>query len=215
MGSNNSEGVFVYDGTEAGSLKGRLNLIGTALTALLGWRGRTFRGTTTARNAFSAAGLAQTDDKWYSTTDSITYRWSGAAWKAYSSEWTSYTPTLGSITLGNGSLSCRWRYDDGDVLFEFNFNMGSTSAMGTDPTFTLPIAMASTSSQIMWSGKIEDSGTTQFAIGFLVNTSTTVVTIRLGNASVAVENFAFITSTSPMTWTTNDNISISGRYRLA
>jgi len=49
--------------------------------------------------------------------------------------WTSYTPTTTNITVGNGTVTAAYARYGKTIFGRFNFTLGSTSAMGTDPKF--------------------------------------------------------------------------------
>src|SRR4051812_17325123 len=57
---------------------------------------------------------------------------------------TSYTPTTTGITLGNGTVTGRYRQVDKEVEFICQFTFGSTSAVTASPTFTLPATALTT-----------------------------------------------------------------------
>src|SRR5262245_14617589 len=54
--------------------------------------------------------------------------------------WTTWTPTLANLTLGNGTVTAKYRRLGKTVDYRFKFVLGSTSAVGTSPRFTLPAA---------------------------------------------------------------------------
>jgi hypothetical protein len=53
--------------------------------------------------------------------------------------WTSFTSTPTNFTLGNGTMVGRYTQTGKMVYFELYIKLGSTSSMGTAPTFTLPV----------------------------------------------------------------------------
>lgn len=134
--------------------------------------------------------------------------------------WASWTPTLSG------------RFDDGDwTKTAFYIQMGKTvfwrmklvataaAPMGggsTDAIFTLPVTARSgyagaDQTAGIGSGGIYDSGTAVFlAMVFLNSASNDSARIRSGTSGVTS-----ITSTAPMTWTTNDEITVSGMYEAA
>lgn len=128
--------------------------------------------------------------------------------------WASYTPTLTNITLGNGTLSCAYARYGKTIFGRFKFTMGTTSAMGTSPTFTLPVAMRNSGDPFNATALIDDSGTGRFICAAFA-TSTTVVELGLFDTATAYNTITFISSTRPMTWTTNDAIRVGFVYEAA
>lgn len=53
--------------------------------------------------------------------------------------WQSYTSTPVNFTLGNGTMAGKYSQIGKTVRFELYIKLGSTSSMGTAPTFTLPV----------------------------------------------------------------------------
>ena len=97
----------------------------------------------------------------------------------YTGGWTSYTPTLTNLTLGNGALTARWRQIGKMVDVRFTFQLGSTSAVGNDPTFTLPKTSVVTS--IPFNSYFQDAGTATY-VGFL-NLGSTTATFYASNSN--------------------------------
>jgi hypothetical protein len=120
--------------------------------------------------------------------------------------WTSYTPTLGNATLGNGTLSAAYIQAGKLVQFRIKFVLGSTSAITGAVTFTLPVN--ATAARTMTVPAIFNDASGPFKIGGGYNSSTSVLAFR-DDASAA------ISSTSPFTWATSDEIFVSGSYEAA
>lgn len=55
------------------------------------------------------------------------------------SAWTSWVPTWTNLTVGNGTVIAKRRTIGKTVTFRLKFTLGSTSVVGTVPTFTLPV----------------------------------------------------------------------------
>lgn len=136
--------------------------------------------------------------------------------------WISWTPTLtaalGSWTLGNGTLACKYRQIGKVVHFRFSFTFGSTSAMPiVQPRFSLPVTAATyggASGTPIGLVHIEDSGIGNF-VGMVEMFSTTVAIPfyqALSGSNISVGN---ISTTAPMTWATGDQLNCSGTYEAA
>lgn len=133
---------------------------------------------------------------------------------ALTDDWTTWSPTLANLTVGSGTLTTEYKRLGKTVDWRFRFLYGSGSAVGTAPSFTLPVtphASYSTPYFGMGAGMMLDSGTTTRQAVLSMNTLGTVV-IEWLNATPAQ---ATITSSAPWTWTTNDSIYLWGRYEAA
>lgn len=126
--------------------------------------------------------------------------------------WQTWVPTTTGITVGNGTLSCRYNQTGKTVDFTVTFTFGSTSVITASPTFTLPATALSATQRFCGSQLDSSVPNTWDAIG--VGTSTTQFICRQA-ATVAGGNFAAISSTSPFTWATGDVLFIQGRYEAA
>ena len=129
--------------------------------------------------------------------------------------WTSYTPTLSNITLGNGTLDFEYVKLGKSVFVRGTFTMGSTSAMSTGPGFSLPVTAVSYSDRlIVGTCGVLDSGTEQY-YGAIALTSTTVASCRIYSVTGSNIRTAAIQSTVPMTWTTSDMLTVHFNYEAA
>lgn len=139
----------------------------------------------------------------------------GTAW-----DWQSWTPTYANLTVGNGTSLSTYCQIGKVVFFKFSFVFGTTSAMGTGPTISLPVtadagayAPAGTSTRL-GQGRILDAGTGTFH-GSITYSSTTVMSLVVNNVSGTYESTSQITSTVPFTWTTSDAFAFTGFYEAA
>lgn len=125
------------------------------------------------------------------------------------SSWIAWTPTLTNLTLGNGSVSALYKQVGATVHYRFQFTLGSTSAVGTSPRFTLPVAPLSGYANFPL-GDIDftDAGTANRRGIVRLVSSSTVEIVGYGTTGVAVT----VTSTVPHTWATSDTISCVGTY---
>lgn len=132
--------------------------------------------------------------------------------------WQTWAPTWVNLTAGNGTTVAKYIQNGKTVTFKLLFTFGSTSAMGTSPTFTLPATATSdvTGDDTLgiFQGQILDSGTTRFILIGAVQ-STTTGSINVYNASGTYGQFTGFTSTVPMTWTTGDKFYVTGSYEAA
>ena len=135
----------------------------------------------------------------------------GLAWATVSSEtWTTWTPTLTNITAGNGTVTAKYLQVGKMVNVYFKFILGSTSAITGNPTFTLPVSAVQ---QVIAPAYIQDAGTNNYyGILTLGGGSGTIV---MQNVAGTYPSFAAISSTVPMTWTTNDYLYSNISYEVA
>lgn len=142
----------------------------------------------------------------------------GSAWGALPNQeavnaWVSWTPTLTNLTLGNGTVTAKRRLVGKTVDYRFEFVLGSTSAVGTDPKFTLPSAPHADYSQfeVVGRGTLLDSGTASTDSIGRFDTGSTVIIMHQAASNL----HASITATVPWTWTTNDMLTVHGTFEVA
>lgn len=130
--------------------------------------------------------------------------------------WQSWTPTFTNLTVGNGTLVSKYTRIGNTVHFRLSLVFGSTSAMGSGPLFTPPVAFNTGYSQRQQIGHlaIEDSGTASYFGGVRVRdaASPTEFQLFVYNAGGTYATYTALTSTIPMTWTTNDTLMVVGTY---
>ena len=130
----------------------------------------------------------------------------------YTGAWTTWTPTWTGLTVGNGTVIARYN-KIGKVCHLFlKFTFGSTSSItAAKPYFTLPLTGSNDNlAANLW---ISDVGTNDFA--GLVQIGTTAGFLVVQNASSTYSYISAITSTIPMTWTTNDSFTTNFSYEVA
>jgi hypothetical protein len=151
------------------------------------------------------------------TADSTTA--TGLAWATPTTPtytWTSYTPTFtpGTATVGNGTLVARYA-QIGKVCFVFlSFTLGSTSSIGSYPEFSLPVTGAQSSNYANGDVLLLDAATAEYYGKVYLYTSTIGIFFAQSASGSYVKD-APVTSTVPMTWTTNDKIVANFWYEVA
>ena len=142
-----------------------------------------------------------------------------AIFAAMQAAWTPWTPTLANMTLGNGTVTAKFRQIGKLVHARFSFVLGSTSTVGTAPTFTLPVTRAALpgTATLFPLGLLTayDLSATTGYNGFVDNSSTTTTGLRIANASGTYLTFAAVTATIPFTWATGDEIHTEFFYEAA
>lgn len=133
----------------------------------------------------------------------------------YAGAWTTWTPSTGNITVGNGTLTARYAKVAKTVFVEIMFTLGSTSAVTGVPTFTLPINPVLTGFTFNGTATLGDFGTAGYVglPGFYGSNGVYVALLNTGS-SWGVEAGS-VTSTVPFTWTTNDFVCIRASYEVA
>jgi hypothetical protein len=125
-----------------------------------------------------------------------------------------WTPTLSNFTLGNGTATGYYTKVGNIITVSFLITLGSTSSVtGSMLDITgLPIA-----SNIQTSGYIDilDAGTIQFAAVAQIPSGSSTINFRVLTASGSYVSTGTVNATTPMTWTTSDQISGFITYRIA
>ena len=133
-------------------------------------------------------------------------KWAGAAWGPW-------TPTYSNLTIGNGVVVSRFADINGTIVLTYELTFGTTTVMGSTPTISLPVTAAGNvvpmgvvwiledGGVIFW-GAVELSGTTDFIPKILDTTSTWLNAIN-------------ITVSTPITWDTDDVLSVIAIYEPA
>lgn len=124
--------------------------------------------------------------------------------------WTAWTPTLTNITLGNGTQVARYQRIGKNIWFYWDLTLGSTSAVGTGPTVSLPVTALSAAAVRRLTCGYVDTSASRYDAGATYNESTTVVSLGNGASPLAA-----ITATVPFTWATGDILHCHGTYEAA
>ena len=132
----------------------------------------------------------------------------------YIGHWKAYTPTRSNITLGNGTLTGEYCQVGKLIIARIHFKMGSTSAMGTAPSFGLPVTATATYNGFSFTANLCDWGTTTY-VGWAILISTTSVCPMAIITSGSYANYTNITSTVPHTWAVDDEIHLGVVYEAA
>lgn len=118
--------------------------------------------------------------------------------------WTTYVPITSGLTIGNGTLSARFKQFGKVVHVLSQFTLGSTSVIGTDPRIQLPVAELNAVPSLGLARFVDASANAHF-IGWW----------REGYVGVNGGPFGQISSTVPFTWAAGDTIFLSITYEAA
>jgi len=125
-----------------------------------------------------------------------------------------WTPTLANITNTNGTLSARFSLSGKTCYFIFKFILGSSSAIGTGPTFTTPLTAVNVGAQYVLA--LYDASTSPyFYTGVGIQTSTTVISLYCTKTDSTYLTATALTATVPFTFTTSDELTIIGSFDIA
>jgi hypothetical protein len=176
----------------------------TRVTAIGGTRTMTSTQRLSLSGANLYAGLSV-----YESDTSRTYRYDGTGWIIMGEPAVALTPTFTNVTVGNGTLIGSYHRSDGWMDLKVQFTLGTTSAMGSSPTLTLPVAYANgleidtTQNVLMyhlgqrWYGAPAAAGPTAIVLN-----------------SVGAANAVSVTATVPFTWGSGDILAASFRYQM-
>jgi hypothetical protein len=138
--------------------------------------------------------------------------------------WQTYTPTFANTTLGNGTVTGKYIRIGKFVQFYASFKLGTTSAVSSNPTVTLPVTASATAFDTgsgdarIGQTSFEDNGVASYdgitSITATGVSATTAKIIPLGTASTYLGPVA-ISSTVPFTWGNLDTMRVSGTYESA
>ena len=132
--------------------------------------------------------------------------------------WQTFTPTYVNLTVGNGTTVARYVQIGKTVYGYLRFTLGSTSSVGTNPEFHVPVTQNSNVPDFLPTGNavITDTGTENY-LGISVLRTGSPATIRFMRTLISGSSAipASITSTAPFTWTTSDILFMSFQYEAA
>jgi hypothetical protein len=136
----------------------------------------------------------------------------------YEGNWTSFTPTWTNLTVGNASVEAKYLKIGGLLHFKIKLGWGSTTSISGRVYVAWPVAPISTNAAQTANATVqyEDSGVGP-TIGFILNGLSTTSTFAIFSmtSSGSFVNAADLSSTSPFTWATGDQITIAGFYEVA
>jgi hypothetical protein len=127
--------------------------------------------------------------------------------------WTSFTPTLGNLTVGSGgSITGAYIQLGKTVHFRIRAVMGTSPTVGA-VNFTLPITMKD--STIMNASVFFVDFGSGFPLAMCDLIKSGVHYLYAVNASGTWAGAGYLGSTTPITWAVNDEIQIAGTYEAA
>jgi hypothetical protein len=122
--------------------------------------------------------------------------------------WTTFTPTYQNFTIGNGTQSWAYTQFNKTVVVRGLVTWGSTTSLSGDWVTLLPFS--SQTGLFTGSATIRDSGTRLYVASVYA-----IGTTSFALAHSESGNFGTVNATNPITWTTNDGLSVSIIYEAA
>lgn len=127
-----------------------------------------------------------------------------------------YTPSLSGITIGNGTVAAYYTRVNKLVYGSVYITLGSTSAITTTVTFTLPVtASANTAGLFLGTGYYFDNSTGETYTGYSFRTNTTTITPFVTYAAFNYAVRGIINATVPVVYGTNDLLVYQFTYEAA
>ena len=164
--------------------------------------------TTTARDAAITA--PQEGQFSYSLADNAFYVYNGTTWVTFDIGWTTYTPTLTNITLGDGTVSAKYVRIGKLVNVQVQFTMGSTSAVTGLIGVSLPVAFVSANRFV---GTCRASVVINYMMHVIGSgTNMNVYAVSTSGAYAATTNTS---ATVPNTWANTHQFFINATYEIA
>lgn len=132
--------------------------------------------------------------------------------------WQTWTPTFSNMTIGNATVTAKYIQIGKTVHFRLSVVLGSTSTIGTNPNFTLPVASAAygaTSGEILIGVANYLQPATASWNGLIAWSSTTVgvwVKLTVSGSNITKSG---LSATSPYTWASGGELNATGTYEAA
>jgi hypothetical protein len=132
--------------------------------------------------------------------------------------YTSYTPTLTAITIGNGTLTGQYARVNDFVHVTGSFTLGSTSAItgsiGISPPVNIHSSMGYAASPLGLCNLYDTSSGAMNNLQLLW-TSATEMRVRAINTAGAYSIMVVTSATVPLTWAVGDILTWQATYRAA
>jgi hypothetical protein len=129
---------------------------------------------------------------------------------------TAYTPTLGGITIGNGTVAAYYTRVNKLIYGSISISLGSTSSITTTVTFSLPVtAAANSAGLLMGNGYYFDTSTGETYLGVSFRSNTTTCTPFVSNANSTYLVRSIINATVPVVFGNGDLLVYQFAYEAA
>lgn len=129
--------------------------------------------------------------------------------------WSSWTPSYTNLTVGNGTVLARYRVDGRTMHLTWQFTLGSTSSVGSNPKIGVPSGYTIydngvNQTRVVLAAACYDSSAATWRSGVSVAGDSTddVLSTRIIFDTTAV------TATTPFTWATGDILMFTGSFEV-
>lgn len=130
--------------------------------------------------------------------------------------WTSYSPTLTNITIGNGTKAGFYTQIGKTVFYGVDIVFGNTTSVSGSIGISLPVAASSNNMYSSYSCTIFDSGGNPAWLNAILRKATaTLISLLVIKTDSTYAGLTDTSSTVPITWTTNDQIHFMITYEAA
>lgn len=130
--------------------------------------------------------------------------------------WKSWTPSWTNLTIGNATVIAKYTKIGKTVSGFLKVTLGSTSSVGTNPLFILPVAFSSNNGNIpIGQIRFDDTGTANFYGALELEADglkAQIVSMAVSGAQISASS---VSATSPFTFATGDVIQIAFTYEAA
>lgn len=133
--------------------------------------------------------------------------------------WQTWSPTLTNLTLGNGTQIAKYVQVGKTVFFRYALVLGTTSAVGSNPTISPPVAPNTDYGTpggefIIGQGEATCAGADYYLMCEVLS-STTLRALLAGTASSFLGGRTALTASVPGVWTTGNFFSLVGSFEAA
>lgn len=136
-----------------------------------------------------------------------------------SEAWQPWTPTLANLTIGNGTVAANFVKIGRTVSYRFLFTLGSTSAVGANPTITLPYPPVAAGypgqDPQIGDSAFRDNGVITYRGSMRWTGTGSVASFITLKSDGTYLSEAAVSSTAPFTFGTADAIFAWGTYEAA
>ena len=130
--------------------------------------------------------------------------------------YTAYTPPMSGFAIGNGTIDTKYCRVNNFVHYTGLITFGSTSTFSSTLFFNVPITGDFTGSQPIGTNYVKDASSGQTYAGIVRPLSTYQLYGSIHSSDIGGWlRFRTVEPTSPMTWTTGDQIGFNIYYKVA
>lgn len=138
---------------------------------------------------------------------------------AIQAAWTTYSPTWTNLSVGNGTVTARYRQIGTLVETRITIVFGSTTSISGAVSVSLPVTRATYAGTAgltaLGLARFFDTSGGAASEGAAMNVSTTTVRLQVWKSDGTYLTSADLSSTVPFTWATGDEINVQFSYEAA